>query len=148
MITYTNEEGVRQGVTPFTHGSRAYTDIMKTEALRQALDRFGFDMVFGGARREEEKSRAKERVFSFVRADALVASRGHGIRLAPGTAAGEAGQVHRPFRFPVQYVIKAACTGDSWQRGSIPNSGRAGAGSCAPMPGPWSQAGWQSATGW
>jgi sulfate adenylyltransferase subunit 2 len=65
LITYTNEEGVRQGVTPFSHGSRAYTDIMKTEALRQALDRFGFDMVFGGARREEEKSRAKERVFSF-----------------------------------------------------------------------------------
>ena len=65
LITYTNEEGVRQGVTPFSHGSRAYTDIMKTEALRQALDRFGFDMVFGGVRREEEKSRAKERVFSF-----------------------------------------------------------------------------------
>jgi sulfate adenylyltransferase subunit 2 len=65
LITYTNEEGVRQGVTPFSHGSRAYTDIMKTEALRQALDRFSFDMVFGGARREEEKSRAKERVFSF-----------------------------------------------------------------------------------
>ena len=65
LITYPHEEGVRQGVTPFSHGSRAYTDIMKTEALRQALDRFGFDMVFGGVRREEEKSRAKERVFSF-----------------------------------------------------------------------------------
>jgi len=65
LITHTNAEGVRQGVTPFTHGSRAYTDIMKTEALKQALNRSGFDMVIGGARRDEEKSRAKERVFSF-----------------------------------------------------------------------------------
>jgi len=65
LITYTNQEGVRQGVTPFTHGSRAYTDIMKTDALRTALDAGGFDMILGGARRDEEKSRAKERVFSF-----------------------------------------------------------------------------------
>lgn len=65
LLTYTNEEGVRQGISPFTHGSKVYTDVMKTEALRQALDRFGFDMVFGGARRDEEQSRAKERIFSF-----------------------------------------------------------------------------------
>jgi len=65
LITYTNEEGVAQKVSPFTHGSKVYTDIMKTEALRKALDMFRFDMIFGGARRDEEKSRAKERVFSF-----------------------------------------------------------------------------------
>jgi sulfate adenylyltransferase subunit 2 len=65
LITYTNEEGVACGVSPFTHGSKVYTDIMKTEALRKLLDSFTFDMVFGGARRDEEKSRAKERVFSF-----------------------------------------------------------------------------------
>ena len=65
LITHTNAAGVRQGVTPFTHGSRAYTDIMKTEALKQALNQSGFDMVIGGARRDEEKSRAKERIFSF-----------------------------------------------------------------------------------
>lgn len=65
LIVHTNHEGVRRGVTPFTHGSRAYTEIMKTDALRAALDSGGFDMIFGGARRDEEKSRAKERIFSF-----------------------------------------------------------------------------------
>lgn len=65
LITHINDAGLRQGITPFSHGSRIYTDIMKTEALRQALDSSGFDMIFGGARRDEEKSRAKERVFSF-----------------------------------------------------------------------------------
>jgi sulfate adenylyltransferase subunit 2 len=65
LIVHTNQEGVRRGVTPFTHGSRVYTEIMKTEALRAALSDGGFDMIFGGARRDEEKSRAKERVFSF-----------------------------------------------------------------------------------
>jgi sulfate adenylyltransferase subunit 2 len=62
---YTNPEGLAQGVNPFTHGSALHTDIMKTQALRQALDKFRFDAAFGGARRDEEKSRAKERVFSF-----------------------------------------------------------------------------------
>jgi sulfate adenylyltransferase subunit 2 len=62
---HTNREGVRQGVTPFTHGSSLYTQVMKTEALKQALDAGGYDVAFGGARRDEEKSRAKERVFSF-----------------------------------------------------------------------------------
>jgi sulfate adenylyltransferase subunit 2 len=65
LIVHTNEEGVRQGITPFSHGSSAYTGIMKTEALKAALTRHGFDAAFGGARRDEEKSRAKERIFSF-----------------------------------------------------------------------------------
>lgn len=65
LITYTNQDGVLNRVTPFSHGSKLYTDIMKTEALRKLLDDFRFDMVFGGARRDEEKSRAKERIFSF-----------------------------------------------------------------------------------
>jgi sulfate adenylyltransferase subunit 2 len=64
MLTYTNEEGVRQGINPFDHGS-AYTDIMKTQALKQALTKYGFTAAFGGGRRDEEKSRAKERIFSF-----------------------------------------------------------------------------------
>ena len=64
MIVYTNEEGVKQGINPFDHGS-AYTDIMKTQALKQALNKYGFTAAFGGGRRDEEKSRAKERIFSF-----------------------------------------------------------------------------------
>ena len=64
MLVYTNEEGVRQGINPFDHGS-AYTDIMKTQALKQALNKYGFTAAFGGGRRDEEKSRAKERIFSF-----------------------------------------------------------------------------------
>lgn len=64
MLVYTNEEGVRQGINPFDHGA-AYTDIMKTQALKQALDLYGFTASFGGGRRDEEKSRAKERIFSF-----------------------------------------------------------------------------------
>jgi sulfate adenylyltransferase subunit 2 len=65
LIVHTNEEGRRAGINPFDHGSAYYTLMMKTEALKQALDRHGFDAAFGGARRDEEKSRAKERVFSF-----------------------------------------------------------------------------------
>ncbi len=65
MIVYINEEGVRQGVSPFTHGSKNHTDIMKTQGLLKALDKYKFDAAFGGARRDEEKSRAKERVYSF-----------------------------------------------------------------------------------
>src|SRR5467141_1201954 len=64
LLVHTNEEGVRAGVLPWTHGA-AYSDIMLTQALRQALDKYGFDVAFGGARRDEEKSRAKERIFSF-----------------------------------------------------------------------------------
>ena len=64
LLVHTNEEGVRAGVLPWTHGA-AYSDIMLTQALRQALDKYGFDAAFGGGRRDEEKSRAKERVFSF-----------------------------------------------------------------------------------
>ncbi|HKQ82484.1 MAG TPA: sulfate adenylyltransferase subunit CysD [Steroidobacteraceae bacterium] len=65
MIVHINEEGVKQGIGPFTHGSAIHTDVMKTQSLKQALDKHGFDAAFGGARRDEEKSRAKERVFSF-----------------------------------------------------------------------------------
>ena len=65
LITHTNPEGLANGINPFDHGSKNYTDVMKTQALKQALDEGGFDAAFGGARRDEEKSRAKERVFSF-----------------------------------------------------------------------------------
>ncbi|MFH0709486.1 MAG: sulfate adenylyltransferase subunit CysD [Pseudomonadota bacterium] len=65
LLTHVNPEGVAKGVTPFTHGSSVYTDIMKTEGLKQALNEHKFDAVFGGARRDEEKSRAKERIYSF-----------------------------------------------------------------------------------
>jgi sulfate adenylyltransferase subunit 2 len=65
LLVYTNPEGAAQGINPFTHGSAIHTDVMKTQALKQALDLYGFDAAFGGARRDEEKSRAKERVFSF-----------------------------------------------------------------------------------
>ena len=65
LIVHTNPEGLRGGIGPFTHCSAMYTDVMKTEALKQALDQHGFDAAFGGARRDEERSRAKERVFSF-----------------------------------------------------------------------------------
>ena len=64
MIEYINEDGVKQGINPFDHGS-AYTDIMKTQALKEALNKYGFTAAFGGGRRDEEKSRAKERIFSF-----------------------------------------------------------------------------------
>ncbi|MBA1276916.1 MULTISPECIES: sulfate adenylyltransferase subunit CysD [Pseudomonadaceae] len=65
LITHVNPDGVAQNINPFTHGSAKHTDIMKTEGLKQALDKHGFDAAFGGARRDEEKSRAKERVYSF-----------------------------------------------------------------------------------
>lgn len=68
MLVYTNQEGVAQGINPFDHGS-AYTDIMKTQALKQALVKYGFTAAFGGGRRDEEKSRAKERIFSFRNAE-------------------------------------------------------------------------------
>jgi sulfate adenylyltransferase subunit 2 len=65
LVVHTNQEGVQQGMSPFTHGSRVYTDVMKTQALKQALSAGRYDCAIGGARRDEEKSRAKERVFSF-----------------------------------------------------------------------------------
>ena len=64
LLVYSNPDGLAQGIGPFTHGSAIHTDVMKTQALKQALDQYGFDAAFGGARRDEEKSRAKERVFS------------------------------------------------------------------------------------
>ena len=65
LIVHTNEEGLRAGIGPFSHGSAVHTDVMKTVALKQALEKYGFDAALGGARRDEEKSRAKERIFSF-----------------------------------------------------------------------------------
>ena len=65
LLVHVNQEGVEQGINPISHGSRVHTDVMKTQSLRQALDKYGFDAAFGGARRDEERSRAKERVFSF-----------------------------------------------------------------------------------
>jgi sulfate adenylyltransferase subunit 2 len=65
LIVHINQEGVDAGINPFTHGSEKHTDVMKTQALRQALNKYKFDAAFGGGRRDEEKSRAKERVFSF-----------------------------------------------------------------------------------
>jgi sulfate adenylyltransferase subunit 2 len=69
LIVHTNQDGVRAGINPFDSGSRVHTDVMKTQALKQALDHHGFDSAFGGARRDEEKSRAKERVFSLRSAE-------------------------------------------------------------------------------
>lgn len=74
LFTYTNPRGVIEGIGPISHGSAYHTDVMKTEAIRQALDLYGFDAAFGGGRRDEEKSRAKERIFSF---------RAHGHRWEP-----------------------------------------------------------------
>src|SRR5579862_6205023 len=65
LIVHTNQQGLEMGINPFVHGSEVHTDVMKTQALKQALDLHGFDVAFGGARRDEERSRAKERVFSF-----------------------------------------------------------------------------------
>jgi sulfate adenylyltransferase subunit 2 len=65
LIVHVNQDGLARGIGPFTHGSAVHTDVMKTQALKQALDQYGFDAAFGGARRDEEKSRAKERVVSF-----------------------------------------------------------------------------------
>ncbi len=65
LLVHINPEGIAKGIGPFTHGSAVHTDVMKTQGLKQALDQYGFDAAFGGARRDEEKSRAKERIFSF-----------------------------------------------------------------------------------
>lgn len=65
LLVHINPDGIEQDINPFTHGSAIHTDVMKTEGLKQALDKYGFDAAFGGARRDEEKSRAKERIFSF-----------------------------------------------------------------------------------
>jgi sulfate adenylyltransferase subunit 2 len=83
LLVHINEEGLKGGVNPFSVGSAKHTDIMKTEALKQALDKYGFDAAFGGARRDEEKSRAKERIFSFRNAQSPLGPE----EPAPGTLA-------------------------------------------------------------
>ena len=100
MLEYINEEGVRQGINPFDHGA-AYTDIMKTQALKQALNKYGFTAAFGGGRRDEEKSRAKERIFSFRMQNM------HGIRRTSARRCGSCSirrsikaKVFAYFRFP------------------------------------------------
>ena len=65
LIVHVNEDGQKEGITPLTHGSAIYTDVMKTQALKQALEKYRFDAAFGGARRDEEASRSKERIFSY-----------------------------------------------------------------------------------
>jgi sulfate adenylyltransferase subunit 2 len=74
LLVHVNQDGVRDNINPFDHGSNTHTHVMKTVALRQALDKYGFDAAFGGARRDEEKSRAKERIFSFRNAQHVVGS--------------------------------------------------------------------------
>ena len=69
LIVHINQDGIDRGIGPFSHGSAVHTDVMKTESLKQALDKYKFDVAFGGARRDEEKSRAKERIFSFRTSD-------------------------------------------------------------------------------
>jgi sulfate adenylyltransferase subunit 2 len=86
---HTNPDGVARGIGPITHGATVHTDVMKTQALKQALDQYGFDAAIGGARRDEEKSRAKERVFSFrTRSTA-------GIRSTSARAVGPVQRAHR-----------------------------------------------------
>ena len=74
LLVHTNPEGIARGISPIASGSQLHTQVMKTDALKQALDKYGFDAAFGGARRDEEKSRAKERVFSFRSAGPRVGS--------------------------------------------------------------------------
>lgn len=93
LLVHVNEDGRAAGIGPFTHGSAVHTDVMKTEALKQALDRFGFDLVIGGARRDEERSRAKERVFS-------VRQPGH--RWDPKAQRPELWDLYNPGRLPGQ----------------------------------------------
>ena len=113
MIVYTNEEGVKQGINPFDHGS-AYTDIMKTQALKQALTKYGFTAAFGGGRRDEEKSRAKERIFS------LEIKNRHGILR---TSARKCGSyiIHRLNRVKV-FEYSQSLTGQRKISGSTSNA--------------------------
>ena len=111
LIVHVNEDGVKRGINPFDSGSSLHTQVMKTEALKQALDKYGFDAAFGGARRDEEKSRAKERIFSFR--DSIMAGTPRISGLNSGVST-------------TQVSIKAkasACfrspTGPSWTSGNI-----------------------------
>ncbi|EWH03297.1 hypothetical protein Q427_04125 [Halomonas sp. BC04] len=110
LIEHINEEGRAAGINPFDHGSSGYTDVMKTEALKQALDKHGFDAAFGGARRDEEASRAKERVFSF---------RDKFHRWIPRTSVRSCGTSTTPGSTRAsRFVPSRSPTGPSWTSGS------------------------------
>ena len=93
LLVYQNPEAARLGINPFTHGSQLHTDMWKTQGLKQALDHYGFDAGFGGARRDEEKSRAKERIFSFRSAQHRWDPSRSGRALAPVQRAQEPGRI-------------------------------------------------------
>ncbi|BBM05726.1 hypothetical protein HAALTHF_29760n [Vreelandella aquamarina] len=110
LIVHINPEGVEKDINPFTHGSAIHTDVMKTEGLKQALDKYGFDAAFGGARRDEEKSRAKERVFSFAPHSTA------GIRKISGRNCGSFTTRASTLKSP--FVSSRSRTGPSWIFGS------------------------------
>ncbi len=112
LIVHINEDGVKRGINPIDSGSSLHTQVMKTEALKQALDLYGFDAAFGGARRDEEKSRAKERIFSFR-------SAGHGGTRA--TSARSSGGCTTPRSTRARPSASSPCpTGPSWTSGNTP----------------------------
>lgn len=114
LIVHINEEGVKQGVGPFTHGSAKHTDIMKTQSLKQALNKYKFDAAFGGARRDEEKSRAKERyILSVMNTTAGIqrtSARSSGISTTARSTRAKAS------------VSSRSPTGPSWTSGSTSTS--------------------------
>ena len=110
LLVHINEDGVKQGIGPFTHGSSVHTDIMKTQSLKMALDKGGYDAAFGGARRDEEKSRAKERIFSFRSAQ---------HRWDPKHSARNFGSSTIPAKHRARASASFRCqTGPSWTSGS------------------------------
>jgi sulfate adenylyltransferase subunit 2 len=111
LIVHINEDGVREGIGPFSHGSAVHTDVMKTQALKQALDKYKFSAAFGGARRDEEKSRAKERIFSFRSAE---------HRWDPNASARRSGISTIPASIRERVSGCSRCrTGPSWTSGNI-----------------------------
>ncbi len=110
LLVHRNPEGVAMGINPFVHGSAKHTDIMKTEGLKQALNKYGFDAAFGGARRDEEKSRAKERIYSF---------RDRFHRWDPKTSARNCGTTITARLTKARASVFSRCqTGPSWISGS------------------------------
>jgi sulfate adenylyltransferase subunit 2 len=110
LLVHKNPEGVAMGINPFVHGSAKHTDIMKTEGLKQALNKYGFDAAFGGARRDEEKSRAKERIYSF---------RDRFHRWDPKTSARSCGTTTTARSTKAKaFACSRSLTGPSWISGS------------------------------